>query len=86
MKTYLLSITLFVFTFLSSACGDKKLSAADVPQPAKTSFTTKYPGATDLEWIKEKKGDKTIYEAQFKLNGKKIDAEFDSDGNFIDED
>ncbi len=85
MKNYLLCITIIVFTVLSS-CSDKKLADGDVPQPAKTSFTAKYPGATDLEWIKEKKGDKTLYEAQFKLNGKKIEAEFDADGNFIAED
>ena len=85
MKTYLLCVTLFTFIVLSS-CSDKKLAASDVPQPAKTSFTNKYPGATNIEWIKEKKGDKTLYEAQFTLNNKKIEAEFDAEGNFIGED
>ena len=85
MKNYLLCVTVLVFMVLSS-CTDKKLAAADVPQPARTSFTAKYPDATNLEWIQEKKGDKIIYEAQFKVKGKKIEAEFDANGNFIAED
>ncbi len=49
------------------------------------AFTAKYPGATDVEWKTEKEDGKTIYEAAFKLNDKKIEAEFDANGTFITE-
>jgi uncharacterized membrane protein YkoI len=68
-----------------SACNEKKISASEVPQAAATAFTTKYPGATEVEWKTEKKDDKTVYEAEFKLDGKKKEAEFDANGNFIEE-
>jgi hypothetical protein len=31
------------------------------------------------------KKDSTVYEAEFKLNGKKVEAEFGANGNFIEE-
>ncbi len=80
---------IFFSCFLSfgilSSCNDKKLSASQVPQPAMTAFTNKYQGATDVEWKTEKEDGKMIYEAEFKFNGKKTEAEFDSTGNFIKE-
>jgi hypothetical protein len=85
MKKFLLYCAVSVFIILSS-CGDKKIAATDVPAPAVTAFTAKYPGATNVEWITEKKDNKPIYEAQFKLNDKKINAEFDASGNFLGED
>jgi hypothetical protein len=72
-----------VFCIIS--CNEKKISASEVPQPAVAAFNEKYPGATDVQWETEKKGDKTIYEAEFKFNGKKIEAEFEAGGNFIQE-
>jgi uncharacterized membrane protein YkoI len=68
-----------------SSCDDKKLSASQVPQPAMNAFNAKYPGATNVEWKTEKEDGKTIYEAAFKLNAKKIEAEFDGNGSFITE-
>ncbi len=82
-KTIFYSVVL-LFVILSS-CDDKKLSASQVPQPAMNAFTAKYPGATDVEWKTEKEDGKTIYEAVFKLNDKKIKAEFDGNGTFITE-
>jgi uncharacterized membrane protein YkoI len=51
-----------------------------------TAFNAKYQGATDVEWELEKKDNKTVYEVDFKLNGKKVEAEFNADGGFIEED
>jgi uncharacterized membrane protein YkoI len=84
MKKILLYSAILSLCILS-ACNEKKISASEVPQPAVTAFTTKYPGATDVEWKTEKKNDKTVYEAEFKLNSKKKEAEFDANGNFIEE-
>lgn len=85
MKKFIFYSAFLSFIILSS-CNDNKVAASKVPQPILTTFNTKYPGATDIEWITEKKDNKTIYEAAFNLNGKKIEAEFEANGNFIQED
>ncbi|MEP6699951.1 MAG: hypothetical protein ABJA85_01495 [Bacteroidota bacterium] len=78
----------FLSIIIISSCKskDNKISASSVPQSTMAAFNTKYPGATDIAWITEKRKEETIYEAAFNLNGKKIEAEFDANGNFIQED
>lgn len=76
----------FLFTIIMASCGDNKISEDKVPGAIVTSFKAKYPTATDTKWITEKKDGKTIYEAQFKDNGKSIEAEYNEDGSFIQED
>ncbi len=75
-----------LFTIIISSCGDNKISEDKVPGAVVSAFKTKYPTATDNKWITEKQDGKTIYEAQFKDNGKDIEAEFGEDGTFIKED
>ncbi len=75
-----------LFTLIMASCGDNKISEDKVPGAVVSSFKTKYPAATDNKWITEKKDGKTIYEAQFKADGKEIEAEFNEDGSFIKED
>ncbi len=84
MKKIIFCSAVLSFGILSS-CSEKKIAASEVPQPAMVSFTNKYQGATDVEWETEKEDGKMIYEAGFKLNGKKIEAEFDANGTFIKE-
>jgi hypothetical protein len=68
------------------ACNEKKIAASEVPAPVTAAFAAKYPNSSDVKWEQEKKDDgKWIYEAEFKTNGKEIEAEFDSTGNFIKE-
>ncbi len=83
-KIIIYSAVILSFGILSS-CSEKKIAASEVPQPAMAAFNTKYQGATDVEWKTEKEDGKTIYEAEFKFNGKKIEAEFDANGTFIKE-
>lgn len=85
MKKLLFPVSVLV-CFIISSCNDKKISASDVPKPAVSAFNAKYPEAKDVSWITEKKDNKTLYEAQFKLNDKKVEAEFDADGNFVAQD
>ncbi len=85
MKKLLFYSAFFSFLIIAS-CNDNKIAASKVPEPILTSFNAKYPGATDVEWITEKKDNKKIYEAVFNLNGKKIEAEFEANGTFIQED
>ncbi len=86
MKRSIFFGLLFII-IMASSCGDNKISEDKVPGAVVTSFKTKYPTAADNKWITEKKDGKTIYEAQFKLNGKEtVEAEFSEDGTFIKED
>lgn len=83
MKKFFIAFTILGLMF--SSCGDNKISASDVPPAAVSAFTAKYPAATDVNWITESKNGKTLYEAQFKFNNEKTEAEFDSAGNFVQE-
>ena len=77
----------FIFTiFMAASCSDNKISEDKVPGAVVTAFKAKYPAAAGTKWITEKKGDKTLYEAQFKNDGKDVEAEFNEDGSFVKED
>ena len=77
----------FLFTIVTAiSCSDNKISEDKVPGAVVSTFKTKYPTATDTKWITEKQDGKTIYEAQFKNNGQAIEAEFNEDGTFKQED
>lgn len=85
MKKNIFYPAVFLLATLLS-CNDKKITAADVPKAVVAAFNMKYHGAEDIRWITEKKNNKTIYEAQFNLDGETREAEFDTVGNFIQED
>ena len=55
------------------------LAPTDVPQAISSSFSTKYPDATEVKWKKNKSGK---YEADFRQNGKKAEAKFMADGTW----
>ena len=84
MKKYFLLLTLAASFFLIS-CKEKEVAEADVPAPVKTAFTTKYPGAAVEKWESETKDGKKVYGADFKIDGKEKEAEFDAEGNFLKE-
>ncbi|HWJ27230.1 MAG TPA: hypothetical protein VNS32_11850 [Flavisolibacter sp.] len=67
------------------ACKEKKVSSTEVPPAAQSGLTEKYPGASDVEWEQKTKDGVKVYEAEFKVNGKKVEAQFDSSGKFIKE-
>ena len=81
MKKSFLFFAIVASCFFIS-CKDKKVSVDTVPDAVKTAFTAKYPGVTDEKWESEIKDGKTIYGADFKMDGKSKEAEFDADGNF----
>jgi len=84
MKTANFFLCLVVAFVLASCESEKHIDAAQVPQIVKEAFAKKYPQASDLEWTQEG-SDKVIYEAEFKLNGKEITAEFSEVGEFLEE-
>jgi hypothetical protein len=70
---------------LSSCSTEFGIVGEDVPSSVKTAFTAKYPTVTNPEWEVEKEEGRLIYEAEFKVDGKKKEAEFKPDGTFIKE-
>lgn len=90
MKKIIICLSISVSLFFMQSCKNKtahkitgETTEPDVPAAVKKSFSTKYPGATNVEWEKEKQYNKTIYDVEFKLNGKDDKAEIDEAGNFI---
>ena len=71
---------------LASCESEQQISASQVPQPVMSAFQTKYPNITPEKWVKETEKGKTVYEAKFKNNNKEVEAEFDENGTFIEED
>ena len=85
MKKIIAYLSVLVVTCIFSCEDEHEISASQVPQPVMTSFQTKYPNITADKWVQEKEKGKTVYEAKFKNNNKKIEAEFNENGNFIEE-
>lgn len=71
--------------FLASCAAEFAVMGDDVPQAVQSAFKTKYPGASNPEWEVEKSAGHLVYEAEFKVDGKKKEAEFKPDGTFIKE-
>lgn len=51
------------------------------PQAVVATFNQKFPGATDVDWDKEKNGE---WEAGFKLNGTEMSANFSDAGQWLE--
>ena len=52
-----------------------------VPSAVKTAFSTKYPNATNVVWGKENAKE---YEAEFKMNGNAVSANFGMNGSWVE--
>jgi hypothetical protein len=77
MKTPILVLTAF-FLINMTVFGQ---AAKDIPAAVKTSFSQKFPKATNVEWGNE--NDKE-WEAEFKMDGKEYSANFDNEGTWIE--
>lgn len=53
----------------------------DVPKAIADAFAKKFPAATNIKWGKENAKE---YEAEFKLNGRAISANFLTDGSWVE--
>jgi hypothetical protein len=60
-----------------TACAQK----INVPAAVKQAFASKYPNATNVKWGKESAKE---YEAEFKLNGTNVSANFALDGSWVE--
>ena len=54
---------------------------SEVPLPVKSAFSTKYPGASDVEWNKAPEVVKHVYLVKFKFENKEREIIYDETGN-----
>jgi uncharacterized membrane protein YkoI len=77
MKTLFLIFAIAAIISLS-ACGQ---TGHDVPAKVKATFSQKFPDATKVKWDKENDYE---WEAEFKMEGKNMSANFDKDGKWLE--
>ena len=68
IKTVLI-LTLLGLAVLSTGANageEKKLTEQQVPKPVLESFHKAYPHASDIKYEADRKGEKTVYEVEFK--------------------
>ena len=67
----------FIFAIATTCCSQK----INVPPAVIKAFNNKYPGALNVKWGKESAKE---YEAEFKLNGNNVSANFGTDGSWVE--
>jgi hypothetical protein len=92
MKKMILFIAISCSLFTVQSCNndkkdkdDKEISVSNVPAPVQSAFKEKYSTASDIKWEDAHENDKQTYKVKFILDGKKMKAEFDTNGGFIKE-
>jgi hypothetical protein len=75
MKKIILSYMACIMICAAAFCQVK------VPDAVKLTFTTKFPGASEVKWEKENKKE---LEANFKMNNADVSANFGLDGTWVE--
>lgn len=78
-------LVLPAFCAITSCGGETDVESQNVPEIIITNFNSRYPGADQIKWTKEKKDGKMFYDAEFLLNGARAEVEYDEAGNFVKE-
>jgi hypothetical protein len=73
----LLLLAFSIFAIATMGCSQK----ITVPTAVSKAFNNKYAGATNVKWGKENAKE---YEAEFKLNGNSVSANFGADGSWVE--
>lgn len=76
MKT-IVSMLLLAICFTTTAMAQK----THVPAAVTKAFNSKFPAAKEVKWGKESAKE---YEAEFKLNGNNVSANFKTDGSWVE--
>lgn len=66
---------------MSNSANAQKISADKVPAAVSSAFKSKFPTAVKITWEME---NQTEYEANFKLNGEEVSANFDNTGKWLE--
>ena len=90
MKKIILAIAISFSLFSIQSCDndkkeDKEISSGTVPASVQSAFSTKYSTASDVKWEDAHEDTIKTYKAKFKIDGKKMKAEFDANGSLIKE-
>lgn len=76
------SVGVFLALFVFAATGEeRKLAVGEVPPGVIAAFQKAYPGAKDVEYEPEDEGAASLFEIEFKLDGKKMEVIYDGQGN-----
>ena len=75
---YLLLFTMLTFGVLSTSCAQNKKAA---PATVQAAFKAKFPTVQKAKWDME---DENEWEAEFKMNGKEMSANFKNDGTWLE--
>jgi hypothetical protein len=71
---------LLTAALMSNTAYAQKIAADKVPAAVKSAFKAKFPSVTKSSWEMEK----SEYEANFKLNGEEMSANFDNTGKWLE--
>jgi hypothetical protein len=74
-------VLLLVVALMSISAYAQKISADKVPEVVKSAFKAKFPAVTKVNWGME---NATEFEAEFKLNGEELSANFDNTGKWLE--
>lgn len=75
---FLLLFTILTFSFISISCAQQKMTA---PADVQAAFKVKFPTVKKDKWDKE---DDSEWEAEFKMNGQEMSANFKTDGSWVE--
>ena len=75
---YLLLVTMFSFGILSTSCAQNKKVA---PESVQAAFKARFPTVQKAKWDME---DDTEWEAEFKMDGEEMSANFRNDGTWTE--
>ena len=63
----------------------KELTTNDVPASVQSAFGAKYSTASDVKWEDAHENGQQTFKVKFMINGKKMKAEFDTNGGLVKE-
>ena len=87
MRNYILSGMAFISLCLICSCSSDEfeIKESEVPKAVMDGFRAKYPNAVVEKWEAEHEDGKFYFEAEFKDNGKEIEAHITPDGASVTE-
>lgn len=74
-------ILFFLTLYFASLSYSQKINENKIPDTVKSSFYGKFPSAENVKWGKE---NKSVYEAEFKLNDTDMSANFSEVGEWLE--
>lgn len=80
---YLNKLTATIFTILILSPGIALAGVDDIPKDVRDAFNKMYPMANDMDWERDREGDMVMYEVEFELDEKEMEACFNEAGKWM---